>query len=91
MKAKKTIALLLAALFACSMLLVSCANQEPSEKPAAENAGSRRVLEKAGMRLVRTEKDGLDVAGKKFDRLFFEYSPKKCGGEDKCASPTRIP
>ncbi len=58
---------------------------------AAENAGSRRVLEKAGMRLVRTEKDGLDVAGKKFDRLFFEYSPKKCGGEDKCARPTRIP
>ncbi len=40
---------------------------------AAENAGSRRALEKAGMRLVRTEKDGLTVGEETYDRLFFEY------------------
>ena len=40
---------------------------------AAENAGSRRVLEKAGMQLVRTEKDGLLVGEKAFDKLIYEY------------------
>lgn len=40
---------------------------------AAENIGSRRVLEKAGMHLVRTEKDGLAVGEKEFDKLSFEY------------------
>ena len=40
---------------------------------AAENIGSRRVLEKAGMHLVRTEKGGLAVGEKVFDKLSFEY------------------
>ena len=40
---------------------------------AAENTGSRRVLEKAGMQLVRTEKDGLLVGEKAFDKLIYEY------------------
>ena len=40
---------------------------------ASENAGSRRVLEKAGMRLVRTEKDGLAVDGRVYDKLIYEY------------------
>ena len=40
---------------------------------AAENIGSKRVLEKAGMQLVRTEKDSLSVGGKTYDRLIFEY------------------
>ena len=40
---------------------------------AAENAGSRKVLEKAGMRLVRTEKDGLTVGDRTYDRLVYEY------------------
>ena len=40
---------------------------------AAENGGSRRVLEKAGMQLVRTEKDGLLVGEKAFDKLIYEY------------------
>ena len=40
---------------------------------AAENKGSCRVLEKAGMKLVRTEKDGLIVGERKYDKLFFEY------------------
>ena len=40
---------------------------------AAENKGSHRVLEKAGMKLVRTEKDGLAVREKTYDKLIFEY------------------
>ena len=40
---------------------------------AAENRGSRRVLEKAGMRLVRTEADGLAVGEKVYDKLIYEY------------------
>ncbi len=40
---------------------------------AAENTGSRRVLEKAGMRLVCTEKDGLTVSGCFYDKLIYEY------------------
>ncbi len=39
----------------------------------AENAASRRVLEKAGMRLVRVEKDGLEVGERKYDKMYFEY------------------
>ena len=41
---------------------------------ASENIGSRRVLEKAGMRLVRTEKDGLTVGDRVYDELTYEYS-----------------
>ena len=40
---------------------------------ASENTGSRRVLEKAGMRLVRAEKDGLAVGDRVYDRLTYEY------------------
>ncbi len=40
---------------------------------ADENAGSRRVLEKSGMKLVRTEKDGLTVGNSVYDRLVYEY------------------
>ena len=40
---------------------------------AAENGGSKRVLEKAGMRLVGTEKDGLAVGDRVYDKLFYEY------------------
>ena len=40
---------------------------------AAENRGSRRVLEKAGMRLVRTEADGLAVGEKIYEKLIYEY------------------
>ncbi len=40
---------------------------------ASENIGSRRVLEKAGMRLVRTEKDGLVVGDRVYDKLTYEY------------------
>ena len=40
---------------------------------AAENAGSRRVLEKSGMKLINTAKDGLVVCGKVYDRMTYEY------------------
>lgn len=40
---------------------------------AAENAGSARVLEKSGMQLVRTEKGGLTVGDKTYDKLIWEY------------------
>ncbi len=44
---------------------------------ASENIGSRRVLEKSGMRLVRTEKDGLTVGDATYDRLIYEYRAKQ--------------
>lgn len=40
---------------------------------ASENTESRRVLEKAGMRLVRTEKDSLTVGDRVYDKLTYEY------------------
>ena len=43
---------------------------------AEENTGSRRVLEKAGMRLVQTVKDGLAVGDRVYDKCIFEYRIK---------------
>ena len=40
---------------------------------AAENVGSKRVLEKAGMRLISEEKSGLEIGGKVYDKLNYEY------------------
>ncbi len=40
---------------------------------AAENIGSRKVLERSGMQLVRVEKDGLTVGDKVYDKLIYEY------------------
>lgn len=40
---------------------------------AAENIGSLRAMEKAGMKLVRTEKGGLAVEGRTYDKLYYEY------------------
>ena len=40
---------------------------------AAENEGSRRVLEKAGMQLVRCEKNGLAIGDQTYDKLCWEY------------------
>ena len=41
---------------------------------AEENTGSKRVLEKAGMKLVGTEKDGLVVGDRVYDKLIYEYT-----------------
>ena len=40
---------------------------------AAENVGSKRVLEKAGIRSVGIEQDGLVIGEKAFDKLLYEY------------------
>ena len=40
---------------------------------ASENTGSKRVLEKAGMKLVNTERDGLAAANRTYDKLIYEY------------------
>ncbi len=40
---------------------------------AADNIGSRCVLEKAGMKLVSVEKNGLVVGEKSYDKLNFEF------------------
>ena len=40
---------------------------------AAENIGSKRVLEKAGMKPVRTEKDGLAFENRVYDKRIYEY------------------
>ena len=45
---------------------------------AAENTGSKRVLEKAGMRLVGIEQDGLVADGRVYDKMYFEYREEKC-------------
>lgn len=40
---------------------------------AADNAASGRVLEKAGMKMVCAEKDGLAVGGRTYDKRIYEY------------------
>lgn len=43
---------------------------------AEKNTGSRRVLEKAGMQLIRTETDSLSVNGITYDKLIYEFREK---------------
>ena len=43
---------------------------------AADNIGSMNAMEKAGMRLVKTEKDGLAVGNRTYDKLSYEYRGK---------------
>ena len=40
---------------------------------AAENIGSQKVLEKAGMKFIRTEKNALTVGERVYDKLTYEY------------------
>ena len=40
---------------------------------AAENGASRKVLEKSGMQLVRTEKNGLTVGDRVYDKMIYNY------------------
>ena len=48
---------------------------------AAENIDSRKVLKKAGMRLIRIEKGGLAVGDRIYDRLIHEY---RAGANREC-------
>ena len=41
---------------------------------ASDNTGSRKVLEKSGMQLVSTEKGGLAVDGRIYDKMIYAYS-----------------
>ena len=45
---------------------------------ASENTGSRRVLEKSGMKLINTEIDGLIVEDRVYDKLVYEYRNTVC-------------
>ena len=40
---------------------------------AADNIGSRRVMEKCGMVFTRSEPHGLTVHGRSYDKLHFSY------------------
>jgi len=40
---------------------------------APENIGSKKAMEKAGMKLVKTEKSGLTVGDIGYDKLIYEY------------------
>lgn len=40
---------------------------------ASDNIGSRRALEKAGMKIVSTEKGGLAVGDRVYDKMNYEY------------------
>lgn len=43
---------------------------------ASENIGSKRVLEKAGMKLVNTKKGGLAVSDRLYDKLTYAYTQR---------------
>ena len=40
---------------------------------ASDNIGSMKTMEKAGMRHISTEKNALEVNGKTYDKLIYEY------------------
>ena len=40
---------------------------------AADNTGSQKVLEKSGMKHIRTEKNGLSAGDKVYDKMIYEY------------------
>ncbi len=44
---------------------------------ADENVGSQKVLEKAGMKLVSKEKDGLEIGERVYDKLIYEYKASR--------------
>ena len=41
---------------------------------ASENIGSMKAMLKAGMKQTHTEKNGLEIDGKLYDKLFFRYN-----------------
>lgn len=40
---------------------------------AAENAGSKKAMIKAGMKLIKTEPAALKIFGNEYDKLIIEY------------------
>ena len=55
---------------------------------ASENIGSKRVLEKAGMKLIIAEKDGLVVGDRVYEKLTYEY---RRPGRKKEKARTEVP
>ena len=43
---------------------------------AADNTGSRKAMENAGMKLVRMKKNGLEAGGRLYDKLTYKYHRK---------------
>ncbi len=41
---------------------------------ASDNIGSRKAMEKSGMKLVRSDKGALEISGQTYDKLIFEYT-----------------
>ncbi len=41
---------------------------------ASDNVGSRKVMEKAGMKMVRTDKRALEMNGQTYHKLIFDYT-----------------
>ena len=41
---------------------------------ASDNIGSRKAMEKAGMKMVRADKGALEISGQTYDKLIFEYA-----------------
>lgn len=41
---------------------------------ASDNTGSMRAMQKAGMKQTATVENALEIAGKKYDKLIYEYS-----------------
>ena len=41
---------------------------------AADNIGSRKAMEKVGMKMLRLEEDALEINGLTYDKLIFEYT-----------------
>ena len=52
---------------------------------AGENIGSQNVMKKAGMQLIRIEKNGLTVGDRVYDRLIYEF---KAGEKGKAETIT---
>ena len=44
---------------------------------ASDNVASKRILEKAGMRLSIIDADGLEVDGQRYDKLVYTYSDQE--------------
>lgn len=41
---------------------------------ASDNVGSRKAMEKAGMKMVRSDKGALAINGRTYDKFIFEYA-----------------
>ena len=45
----------------------------------SDNIGSRKAMEKAGMKMIRSDKEALEINGQTYDKLIFEYTMQHSG------------